>query len=207
MNHRGFTLIELMIVVAVVGILAAIAYPSYQEQVRKSRRADGAAVLMQNAQFLERFFTENGRYDQDRGGTAVALPYATSPLDGDATYYNISLNSVTTRPNGIHPSCRSRRPAGRRQVRHPDADPRRAHKTWHRPRPESRARTAGRLTTGQPSPKAYLWVCSFCPPDGHCTWSSMIPEMLTLAVCLPASMRGGIGAVSSSAIGAAASPR
>ena len=95
MKHRGFTLIELMIVVAVVGILAAIAYPSYQEQVRKSRRADGAAVLMQNAQFLERFFTENGRYDEDRDGTAVALPHATSPLDGDATYYNISLNSVS----------------------------------------------------------------------------------------------------------------
>ena len=44
-QQRGFTLIELMIVVAVIGILAAIAYPSYQDQVRKSRRSDGFSAL------------------------------------------------------------------------------------------------------------------------------------------------------------------
>ncbi len=84
MNHRGFTLIELMIVVAVVGILAAIAYPSYQEQVRKSRRADAAAVLMRNAQILERVYTETGSYSAD----APLLPK--SPIDGDETYYDMT---------------------------------------------------------------------------------------------------------------------
>jgi len=54
-SSRGFTLIELMIVVAVIGILAAVAYPSYQDSVRKSRRADGKTALLQAVQVAERF--------------------------------------------------------------------------------------------------------------------------------------------------------
>ena len=50
----GFTLIELMIVVAVVAILVAIAYPSYQEQIRKSRRAQAKADLVEYAGLAER---------------------------------------------------------------------------------------------------------------------------------------------------------
>lgn len=59
---RGFSLMELMIVVAIVAILAAIAYPNYTDSVRRSNRSDGRAALMQAAQNLERYFTENNTY-------------------------------------------------------------------------------------------------------------------------------------------------
>lgn len=95
---RGFTLIELMIVVAVVAILAAIAYPSYQDSVRKSRRADAKAVLLEAAQWMERFYTENNRYDQSRATppVAVALPagLAASPKEGATKYYNLSFSGA-----------------------------------------------------------------------------------------------------------------
>lgn len=58
----GFTLIELMIVVAIVGILVAVAYPSYQNQIIKSNRASAKACLMEHAQFLERYYTTNLTY-------------------------------------------------------------------------------------------------------------------------------------------------
>lgn len=89
--NGGFTLIELMVVVTIIGILAAIGYPSYQNYVLKARRTDAQADLLELAQFMERFFTENGRYHQDTGGTAVALPFTKSPSEGSATFYNISF--------------------------------------------------------------------------------------------------------------------
>lgn len=59
---RGFTLIEVMIVVAIVAILASIAYPSYMDSVRKGWRAEGRAALMQEMQQQERFFTQTASY-------------------------------------------------------------------------------------------------------------------------------------------------
>jgi type IV pilus assembly protein PilE len=61
-KETGFTLIELMIAVAVVGILASIAYPSYIDHVRKSRRADAQGALMGLSNAMERFFTQNSTY-------------------------------------------------------------------------------------------------------------------------------------------------
>ncbi len=58
----GFTLIELMIVVAIVAILAAIAYASYSGQVMRSRRAAAASCLQQGSQFMERYYTTNLSY-------------------------------------------------------------------------------------------------------------------------------------------------
>ena len=68
---RGFTLIELMIVVAIVGILASLAYPSYQEQIAKSKRTAAKSELLQAQQWLERFYSESYRYDKNAAGTDV----------------------------------------------------------------------------------------------------------------------------------------
>lgn len=65
MKNKGFTLIELMVVIAIVAILAAIAIPSYQNQVQKTRRADAQAELLNSAQLLERCFTTENSYVGD----------------------------------------------------------------------------------------------------------------------------------------------
>jgi len=61
-KSAGFTLVELMLVVAVITILTVIAYPSYQDSVRKARRAQAQADLVQYAAFAERTFTESNSY-------------------------------------------------------------------------------------------------------------------------------------------------
>mgnify|MGYP003381922700 CR=1 FL=1 len=61
-RHRGFTLIELMITVAVVGILAAIAYPAYTGHIAKGRRAECRAGLYMAMQQQERFYTQYNAY-------------------------------------------------------------------------------------------------------------------------------------------------
>jgi type IV pilus assembly protein PilE len=97
---RGFSLVELMIAVAIVAILAGIAYPSYRDQIERSRRTDAQTVLMQAAQFMERIYTENGCYNPDDSCTGtdlggVTMPYTKSPIDGDETYYAITLTALT----------------------------------------------------------------------------------------------------------------
>ena len=91
----GFTLIELMIAVAILGIIAAVALPSYQNYVRDANRAAAKAIIYESAQFMEQFYTENNRYDQDLAGNAAALPAALSqsPKTG-AAQYNITLQAV-----------------------------------------------------------------------------------------------------------------
>lgn len=79
-NQLGVTLIELLVVVAIIGILASIAYPNYQEYVRSTHRADAQAIMSEDAQFLERYFTTNGTY------VGAVLPTVQSPKNGTANY-------------------------------------------------------------------------------------------------------------------------
>ncbi|MDF1589442.1 MAG: type IV pilin protein [Gammaproteobacteria bacterium] len=92
---NGFTLIELMIVVAIIGILAAIAYPSYLDQVRKTRRANAQSDLVELASFMERYYTEKFTYMN--GGVAPILPFTESPKDGGgAKYYDLTVATTAT---------------------------------------------------------------------------------------------------------------
>ncbi len=88
-SQCGFTLIELMVTVAVIGILASIAYPSYREYVKRASRADAKAVLLETAQVMERNFTEANRYEKTSSGTTINtawLPFQQSPKEGTAKY-------------------------------------------------------------------------------------------------------------------------
>lgn len=105
---RGFTLIELMITVVVVAILAAIAFPSYQEQIRKTRRTDGKSKLLELVQREERFYTQNNTYTTDfsqlYNGTSSSVTATT--VMSDNGYYQITiaagvLGGVSTIANGF----------------------------------------------------------------------------------------------------------
>ena len=61
-NSLGFTLIELMIVVAIIGLLAAIGFPAYNKYVERGKRAEGRAHLMDTAALLERYYSDNNKY-------------------------------------------------------------------------------------------------------------------------------------------------
>jgi len=102
----GMTLIELLIVVVIVGVLAAVAVPSYQDYLRQARRADVKSVLLEVAQHLERSYTTNNCYNW--GGAACTANAATvtgllpaslqrAPKDAavNAQLYDISLSAVT----------------------------------------------------------------------------------------------------------------
>jgi type IV pilus assembly protein PilE len=96
---KGFTLIELMIVVAIVGILSAIAIPSYQESVRKSRRADAKGALLGLANAMERRFTETNSYKLAAGTTGAPTDTGTPYIynvnsSGTDEYYNITIDAA-----------------------------------------------------------------------------------------------------------------
>lgn len=102
---RGFTLVEIMSVLAITAILATIAYPSYQDSVRKSRRADAKATLLELSQFMERNYTTANRYDQDSAGYPIntaALPFRESPKEGSTKYYDLMLDAVSNNTFTLH---------------------------------------------------------------------------------------------------------
>jgi len=93
-KHKGFTLIELMIVVAVVAVIAAIAYPSYLEQVRKARRSDAKETLFNVAAQLEQYYQDNKGYPA--GGDMTDLGYGGATFISLEEYYTIGFNGAPT---------------------------------------------------------------------------------------------------------------
>jgi type IV pilus assembly protein PilE len=94
-TQKGFTLVELMIVVAIIGILAAIAYPAYQSYVEKSRRGQAQADLLELVQFMERRYSNRFDYEKTGGGKPD-LPFVISPRAGNPAAYDVTVSAVTT---------------------------------------------------------------------------------------------------------------
>ena len=96
--NRGFTLIEVMITIAILAILAAVALPSYFDSVRKSRRADAVALMSQVAQAQERYRANNSSYSNDFGTSmlAVRATAASNVLSLAEIYYTISVPTANS---------------------------------------------------------------------------------------------------------------
>jgi type IV pilus assembly protein PilE len=94
----GFTLLELMIVVAIVTILATIAYPSYMQQVRQSRRTEARTAIMDMTSREERYFSTNGA---SYTAAAAGVGYNALPVVVGSGYYTLSVCSPACAPSAI----------------------------------------------------------------------------------------------------------
>lgn len=90
-RQQGFTLIELMIVVAILGIIAAIAYPSYQRNIEQTRRTTAQSEMMELAQALERYYTTNYSY----AGASLRFEYSPRGTPATEAFYQFSLSGVS----------------------------------------------------------------------------------------------------------------
>jgi type IV pilus assembly protein PilE len=114
-NSAGVTLVELLIAVAIVGILAAIAYPSYQAQVRRGMRTDAKAELMEAAQELEKCYTRYGAYNNaacnsynaTQAGNRLSEKgkYLITFLPGTVTANTFILQAALVPGRGLDPEC------------------------------------------------------------------------------------------------------
>jgi len=104
-DNRGFTLIELMITVAIVAILAAIAYPSYRNQVMRSNRTDAKVALMQSAQDLEKCYTQYASYNNANCAAKRIYPSSNGYYTIDASTnvsaqtYSLAATPIGTQAN------------------------------------------------------------------------------------------------------------
>ena len=88
-SNRGVTLIELMIIVMIVGILASIAYPSYQNYLTRARRAEGKGMIMDVSARLERFYFDNNTYTT----SMTALGYASATPNSESDFYTAKVEA------------------------------------------------------------------------------------------------------------------
>ena len=96
-HNTGFTLIELMIVLSIVGIISALAYPAYQNQVMKTRRGEAKAALTALAQAMEESYTNTMNYSLATLGPGASDIFpAETPLDGQQKFYDLSIDQSTT---------------------------------------------------------------------------------------------------------------
>ena len=109
-KQKGFTLIELMIVIAIIGILAAIAVPQYTDYVTRSRRVDGQSTLLQVAQELERCYTQFSAYNNascavvGAGGVSQASPEGYYVVAASGGALSASGFTLTATPQGSQSS-------------------------------------------------------------------------------------------------------
>lgn len=95
-TNRGFTLIEIMIVIAIIGIVITIAAPSYTEYLKKGRRAEVVSLLSEQAQILERFYTRNNVYTGVTGLSAGNDFYTLTPTITDQTFVLTATRKSST---------------------------------------------------------------------------------------------------------------
>jgi len=88
-RSRGFTVVELLVVVVIVGVLAAIALPAYKNQMQKTRRSDAKSALIGAAGQMERYMTEHGTY------STATLTLISVPATTQNGYYTLSLANLT----------------------------------------------------------------------------------------------------------------
>ncbi len=100
-KQAGFTLIELMVVIAISAILVAIAIFSYRDHIEKAKRSEARGALLELSEWMERVHSDSGRYDQDASGNTIntaALPFSQAPKPGTQTRkdYDISFSAGPT---------------------------------------------------------------------------------------------------------------
>lgn len=101
MRQQGFTLLELMIIVAIIGVLAAIAYPSYQEYVRRSHHGDMQSEMMRISQEAQRYFTSRRNFN----GMTLANLGSNGSFPTNNPRYNLA---ITTQPSAGNANIHNR---------------------------------------------------------------------------------------------------
>ncbi|MBL4868969.1 MAG: prepilin-type N-terminal cleavage/methylation domain-containing protein [Pseudomonadales bacterium] len=99
-QHAGFTLMELMVTVVIIGVLAAVGTPIYMEGIKKSRRADAQGSLASFASTMARYHTRNNVYTgAATGGADTGSPTifpTESPIDSGTKFYDLTIEASTT---------------------------------------------------------------------------------------------------------------